>query len=63
VAHRMTPKITFDTPPTIDQMMAALEEMRPVAGGDAVLRVSGVIEFDLNGPRVAAICAEPASTA
>lgn len=58
MSRRITPKITFDTPPTLDELAEALAELRPMAGGDAVVRVMGRIEFNLDGPRVAAITVE-----
>lgn len=50
-----TAKIEFDGPATIAELIEALEELRAKAGPDATPRVQGCIEFDLRGPRVAAI--------
>jgi len=60
VARISTPKITFDSAPTVDEAIEALQELREMAGGDATLRVTGRIEVNLNGPRVASMCAESA---
>jgi len=51
--------VEFDTPPTVDELAMALELLRKRAGGDAVVRVSGVIEFNTRyGPRIRTIRAE-----
>jgi hypothetical protein len=55
---RRSTKITFDTPPTIDQTIEALQKLRDEVGGDAIVRVRGRIEMNVNGPRLAAISVE-----
>lgn len=55
---RRSTTITFDTPPTIDETIEALQKLREDLGGDAVPRVRGRIEVNLNGPRIAAITAD-----
>lgn len=48
--------IEFDKPPTVAELIVALELLEKRAGGDAVVRVSGVIEFKPRvGPRIASI--------
>lgn len=60
MARFSTPKITFDSAPTVDEAIEALQELREMAGGDAILRVTGLIEINMNGPRVSVMCAESA---
>jgi hypothetical protein len=50
--------IRFDQPATVADLLEALEDLRAQVGPDAVVRVTGVIEFNINGPRVAAISAD-----
>lgn len=52
-------KVEFDGPATIGDLIEALEELRDEHGADAVPRFTGVIEFNLNGQRVAALSVEP----
>jgi hypothetical protein len=48
--------IEFGKPPTVAELIVALELLEKRAGGDAVVRVSGCIEFNIKlGPRIAAI--------
>lgn len=57
MAGRQIQKIQFDVPPTVADLADAVEDLRSLVGPNAVVRVLGVIEFDLNGTRIAAITA------
>lgn len=50
--------VDFDQPPTIAQLIEALEDLRASCGPDAVPRVTGQLEFHMRGPRVASVSAE-----
>lgn len=53
-----THTIRFTTPPTVAETLSALEDLRAQVGPDAVVRVTGVIEFDVRGCRIASLSAE-----
>jgi hypothetical protein len=57
--HKKISKVEFDGPATINDLLEALEELRDEHGGDKVPRFTGVIEFNINGQRVAAISVAP----
>jgi hypothetical protein len=52
-------KVEFDGPATIDDLIEALTELRDEHGGGVTPRFTGVIEFNINGQRVAALSIVP----
>lgn len=55
-------KVEFDAPATVAELIDALEDLRASVGSDALVRVTGFIEFNPDGPHVRAISAHrPAS--
>ncbi|ATY11580.1 hypothetical protein CU254_14765 [Amycolatopsis sp. AA4] len=50
--------IDFGRPATLDELIAALQQLRAKAGGHAEPRFTSAIEFDTNGPRVTGVNVE-----
>jgi hypothetical protein len=55
---QMTEKVSFDSPPSLDELIDALDALREKAGGDAVPRVRVTAEFNANGGRVKSVSAD-----
>lgn len=60
MAFRVDKRISFDSPPTLDEAIRALEALRETAGGDALLRVrAGRSALNRDGPYPSRFAAEP----
>jgi hypothetical protein len=49
VSYRRSPTIEFDGRPTIDELLAALTELKGDHGGDALVRSRGYLGGSLDG--------------
>jgi hypothetical protein len=51
-------QISFDSPATVAELIEALQDLRAQVGNDALVRMTGFIEFHQHGPRIKSVSAE-----